>query len=65
MVSAGIAHVCEAHGVPYVILRVLSDHADENASADFAAFVQKYREPLTADIALRLSGAVAQRREAP
>ncbi len=54
MVSAGIARVCEANGVPYVILRVLSDNADEFASADFAAFVQKYKEPVTAEIAVRM-----------
>ena len=54
MVSAGIARVCEANGVPYVIIRVLSDNADESASADFAAFVQKYKEPVTAEIAVRM-----------
>jgi nucleoside phosphorylase len=54
MVSAGIARVCEANGVPYVILRALSDNADETASADFASFVQKYKEPVTATIAVRL-----------
>jgi 5'-methylthioadenosine/S-adenosylhomocysteine nucleosidase len=54
MVSAGIARVCEANGVPYVILRVLSDNADEDASADFAAFVQNYRQPVTAEVALRM-----------
>lgn len=54
MVSAGIARVCEANGVPYVILRVPSDNADESASVDFAAFVQKYKEPVTASIAVRL-----------
>jgi adenosylhomocysteine nucleosidase len=52
MVSAGIARVCEANGVPYVIIRALSDNADESASADFAAFVQKYKEPATASIAV-------------
>jgi adenosylhomocysteine/aminodeoxyfutalosine nucleosidase len=54
MVSAGIAHVCEANGVPYIILRVLSDNADESASADFAAFVNAYQEPVTAAVALGL-----------
>ncbi len=54
MVSVGIARVCEANGVPYVILRVLSDNADESASADFAAFVQKYKEPITAEIAVKM-----------
>ena len=57
MVSAGIARVCEANGVPYVIIRALSDNADESASAAFAAFagfVQNFKEPATVPIALAL-----------
>jgi nucleoside phosphorylase len=54
MVSAGIARVCEANGVPYVIIRVLSDNADESASADFSAFIQKNEKPVIAEIALKL-----------
>jgi adenosylhomocysteine nucleosidase len=67
MVSAGIARVCEANGVPYVIIRVLSDNADESASADFAAFIQKYNqpappgaEPVTAEIAVRMIDRMAK-----
>jgi adenosylhomocysteine nucleosidase len=60
MVSAGIARVCEANGVPYVIIRVLSDNADESASADFAAFVQKYKDPVTAEIALKMIDQIAR-----
>jgi hypothetical protein len=55
MVSAGIARVCETNGVPHVIIRVLSDNADESASADFAAFVQNYKEPFAAIVAVRLT----------
>jgi adenosylhomocysteine nucleosidase len=54
MVSAGIAGVCEANGVPYVIIRVLSDNANESASTDFAAFVQSAKEPITVPIALQM-----------
>ena len=54
MVSVGIARVCEANGVPYVIVRALSDNADESASAAFASFVQNFREPVTVPIALAL-----------
>ena len=54
MVSAGIARVCEANGVPYVIIRALSDNADESASAAFASFVQNSKEPVTVPIALAL-----------
>ncbi|HUK82370.1 MAG TPA: hypothetical protein VLZ12_07040 [Verrucomicrobiae bacterium] len=51
--------------MPYVILRVLSDNADETASADFAAFVQKYKEPVTGNIALRLVERFAAESEIP
>jgi hypothetical protein len=62
MVSAGIARVCEANGVPYVIIRVLSDNADESASAAFASFIQNYpekdsgqaREPVTVPVVIKL-----------
>jgi adenosylhomocysteine nucleosidase len=54
MVSAGIARVCGANGVPYVIVRALSDNADESASAAFAGFVQSSKEPATVPIALAL-----------
>jgi adenosylhomocysteine nucleosidase len=61
MVSAGIARVCEANGVPYVIIRTLSDNADESAAAAFTKFVQsgKETEPVTVPIALRLIEQVA------
>ncbi|MGA2139347.1 MAG: 5'-methylthioadenosine/S-adenosylhomocysteine nucleosidase [Verrucomicrobiia bacterium] len=55
MVSIGIARVCEANGVPCVIVRALSDNADESASTAFANFVQNFREPATVPIALALA----------
>lgn len=60
MVSAGIARVCEANGVPYVIIRVLSDNADESASADFTAFIQKHDQPVTAEIVIGLIDKLAK-----
>jgi adenosylhomocysteine nucleosidase len=54
MMSAAIAKTCEANDVPFVLIRVLSDDADENASADFAKFIQDYKEPVTARIAIGL-----------
>jgi adenosylhomocysteine/aminodeoxyfutalosine nucleosidase len=61
MVSAGVARVCEANGVPYVVIRVLSDNADESASAAFTRFVQsgKAKDPVTAPIAIGLIEQVA------
>ena len=54
MVSAGIARVCEANGVPYVLIRALSDNADESASTAFASFVQNSKEPVTVPVTLAL-----------
>jgi nucleoside phosphorylase len=45
--------------VPYVIVRALSDRADESASAAFAAFVQSSKEPATVPMALALVERVA------
>jgi nucleoside phosphorylase len=59
MVSAGIARVCEANGVPYVIIRVLSDNADESASATFANFVQSNKGPVTVPVVLKVIEQVA------
>lgn len=39
MEGASVAHVCELFGVPFVILRAISDKADDEAKVDFAEFV--------------------------
>jgi adenosylhomocysteine nucleosidase len=36
MESAAIAMVCSIHNIPFVIIRAISDHADENTSRDFS-----------------------------
>ena len=59
MVSAGVARVCEANGVPCVIIRALSDNANESASADFAVFIQSLEEPVTAAVAVGLVDRIA------
>jgi 5'-methylthioadenosine/S-adenosylhomocysteine nucleosidase len=63
MMSAAIAKTCEANDVPFVLIRVLSDNADENASTDFAAFIQGSKEPVTARIAIGLIDQVAKVRD--
>jgi len=42
MNSHGLAAACTDHGVPLVILRVVSDRADEQAGETFRAFVESY-----------------------
>jgi adenosylhomocysteine nucleosidase len=65
MVSAGVARVCEANGVPYVIIRSLSDNADESASAAFASFMQSAKEPAAVPVALALVERFATKLPAP
>ena len=40
MEGAAVAQVCHDFGVPYVVLRTISDRADESAHIDFPRFVQ-------------------------
>ncbi|UCD19735.1 MAG: 5'-methylthioadenosine/adenosylhomocysteine nucleosidase [candidate division WOR-3 bacterium] len=39
MEGAAVAQICEVNGVPFVIIRSLSDLANEDADVDFEAFV--------------------------
>ncbi|MBU1692578.1 MAG: hypothetical protein KKC51_01305 [Verrucomicrobia bacterium] len=43
MNSFGLALVCADHGVPLFAWKIISDHADENASETFRAFVADYQ----------------------
>jgi adenosylhomocysteine nucleosidase len=40
MEGAAVAQVCHDFGVPYVVLRTISDRADESAHIDFSQFVR-------------------------
>lgn len=39
MEGAAVAHVCTLYGVPFVVIRAISDKADHSAEIDFAQFV--------------------------
>jgi len=41
MEGAAVALVCDAFGVPFFILRAISDGADMDASFDFEAFLER------------------------
>lgn len=43
MNSSGLAVVCADHRVPLLVWKVISDHADEQAAADFQSFIARYR----------------------
>jgi len=40
MEGAAAAQVCVEHGVPFVVTRIISDHASREAPIDFAAFIR-------------------------
>ena len=41
MEGAAIGHVCEQNGVPFIVIRAISDKADESAQEDFPVFAKK------------------------
>lgn len=40
MEGAATAQVCDAYGIPYAVIRVISDQADEQASHSFELFIE-------------------------
>ena len=40
MEGAALAHVCSDYGIPFVVVRTLSDKADDEAHTDFSKFVK-------------------------
>ncbi len=40
MEGAAVAQVCHEYGVPYAVMRTISDRADDTAHVDFAAFLR-------------------------
>lgn len=40
MEGAAVAQVCHDHGLPFAVVRTISDRADDQAHVDFTAFIQ-------------------------
>lgn len=53
MESAAIAQVCHEHGVPFAVLRIISDSADDDAAQDFSAFLREIAGTYSAGIVKR------------
>ena len=54
MEGAAIAQVCHINGVPFVIIRTISDQADAKAAIDFGRFVQAVAPHYTVGIVREL-----------
>lgn len=50
MEGASVAQVCEEHNTPYLVVRVISDKANESAAIDFQSFISKVASKYSAGI---------------
>ena len=50
MEGAAVAQVCHEHGVPFAIVRTISDKADHSAAVDFGKFSSRIAAPYSAGI---------------
>ena len=54
MEGAAVAQVCFEFGVPYAIVRTISDQADEDANIDFRRFLERVAQRYAFNIVKRL-----------
>jgi len=50
MEGAAVAQVCYEYGIPFTILRTISDTADEKSHVDFSAFIEKVSNKYSIEI---------------
>lgn len=50
MEGAAVAQVCLDYGVPFAVMRTISDRADDSAPFDFPSFVEKVASPYAQNI---------------
>lgn len=56
MEGAPVAQVCYEHGIPFLVLRIISDTAGDGSQADFTSFVNEIASPYTREIVSRIIG---------
>lgn len=54
MEGAAAPQVCYEHDIPFAVIRIISDKADENAQKDFPNFVNKTAKYFSCGIVLNL-----------
>lgn len=59
MEGAAVAQVCHEYGVPYAVMRTISDRADDTAHVDFAAFLRDVASHYSSGILRRFLAARA------
>lgn len=64
MEGAAVAQVCHEYGVPYAVMRTISDRADDSAHVDFAAFLKDVASHYSSGVLWRLLAARAKEQTA-
>ena len=54
MEGAAVAQVCHEYGIPYLVIRTISDKADHSAPVDFMTFIQEIAKEYSFEILNRL-----------
>ncbi|SCU82230.1 5'-methylthioadenosine/S-adenosylhomocysteine nucleosidase MtnN [Cupriavidus necator] len=65
MEGAAVAQVCHEYGVPYAVMRTISDRADDSAHVDFAAFLKDVASHYSSGVLRRLLAGRAKADTAP
>ena len=60
MEGAAVAQVCHEYGVPFLVIRTISDKADHSAPVDFVSFIQEVARKYSYGILKRLVPALSE-----
>lgn len=66
MEGAAVGHVCHVNGIPFAVIRAVSDSADGDATEDYPSFARRSAEVsanIAVELALRLSGKKSERKK--
>jgi adenosylhomocysteine nucleosidase len=60
MEGAAVAQVCYEYGIPFTVLRTISDTADEKSHIDFSAFIEKVSNKYSIEIVKNIFNQISQ-----